>query len=171
MEQNGRETATGWPAAAEGKSLSQIGADFAAGGAPRTDLTQLAQNLDQLIRQNLDLQRRLALEEEEHAGTSDRLDDAYRRIQELTEELAEALRQVELAEQEFTNFRTAYARALDGAGHDALALGAAQQAFDAAPLRAFLAESRRAADRAPSAPTGTGSGRLLTGAPDRSPPT
>jgi len=179
MEQNGSETATGWLAVTEGKSLSQIGADFVAGGAagvPSPDLAALAQRLDQLVRENVDLQRRFALEEEAHAGTSDRLDEAYRRIRELTEELAEALRQIELAEQEFTNFRAAYEHALEGADHDALALqsalGEAQQALDTAPFRTFLAEARVAADRAPAYPTGTGSGRLSTDAPHRpAPPT
>jgi hypothetical protein len=107
------ERATGGEIA-DGKSLSQIGADFAAGGVLSPDLTQLAQKLDQLIRENLDLRRKLAAEEEAHSGTADRLDGAYQRIQELTEELAEALRQVELADQEFTNLRDAYARALNG---------------------------------------------------------
>jgi hypothetical protein len=167
MEQNGSETAACWPAAAEAKSLSQVGAEFAAGDVPRMpspDLAPLAQKLDQLIRENLDLRRRLALEEEAHSGTSDRLDGAYRRIKELTEELAEALRQVEVAEREFTNFRAAYGRALESADHDALAvrsaLGEAQQALDTAPFRAFLTEARLAADRAPDYPAGTGSGRL-----------
>jgi len=179
MERDGSETVARWPAAAEAKSLSQVGAEFAAGGAPRApspDLAPLAQKLDQLIHENLDLRRRFALEEEAHAGTSDRLDGAYRRIQELTEELAEALRQVEVAEQEFTNFRAAYGRALESADHDALALrsalGEAQQALDTAPFRAFLAEARLAAERAPTYPAGTGSGRLPAEAPpQQSPPT
>src|SRR5271170_3311661 len=139
MEWNGRETAIGGEIA-DGKSLSQIGADFAACGVLSPDLTQLAQKLDRLIRDNLNLRRKLAAEEEAHAGTADGLDGAYQRIQELTEELAEALRQVELADQEFTNLRDAYARALDGANHDALNLrsvvGEAYQALETAPFRA-----------------------------------
>jgi hypothetical protein len=177
MERDGSETVARWPAPIEKKSLSQIGAEFAAGGTPRApspDLAPLVQKLDQLIRENLGLQRRLALEEEAHASTSDRLDGAYRRIQELTEELAEALHQVEVAEREFTNFRAAYGRALESADHDALALrsalGEAQQALDTAPFRTFLAEARLAADRAPTYPAGTGSGRLSVDAPHRPPP-
>jgi DNA repair exonuclease SbcCD ATPase subunit len=174
MERDGSETVARRPVAAEGNSLSQIGAEFAAGGAgrmPSPGLVELAQKLDQLIRDNLDLQQRLALEEEAHAGTSDRLDGAYRRIQELTEELAEALHQVEVAEQEFTNFRAAYARALEACDHDALALrsalGEAQQALDTAPFRAFLTGARLTAERAPTNPVGTGSGRLPAETPHR----
>jgi len=164
------ERATGGEIA-DGKSLSQIGADFAAGGVLSPDLTQLAQKLDQLIRENLDLRRKLAAEEEAHSGTADRLDGAYQRIQELTEELAEALRQVELADQEFTNLRDAYARALNGAKHGALNLrsvvGEAHQALETAPFRVFLAEARLAANRTPPYPAGTGSGRLPADTPNR----
>jgi DNA repair exonuclease SbcCD ATPase subunit len=134
---------------------------------PQPDATD--QKLDRLLRENLELRRKLAAEEDTHAGTADRLDGAYQRIQELTEELAEALRQVELAEQEFINFRDAYARALGGANHDTLrsALGEAHQALETAPFRAFLAEARLAANRAPPYPAGTGSGRLPEDTPSR----
>jgi len=157
---------------AEGTPLADICAELAGARLSLADLAVVKDTLDRLNRENGELRRKLAIGEAAQGSTARHLDGAFRRIQELTEELAEARRQVDMAVQEFTNFRDAYARALDGANHDdhvlrsvleaAQRATAEQPARPAAPFRALLAEARLGAIKAPPYFTGNGSGRLPT---------
>ena len=139
--------------------LSRVCVEFACGGMPLADLAQLKEALDRLNRENLDLRSKLAAEQSAQAGTARRLDAAYRRIYELTEEALAAQRLAEAARREFEDFRATYAKAESGNAALRAALDAAR------PFGAFLAEAREAADEAAAVVgEGTGSGRLMKGA-------
>jgi len=165
----------GFRRTADGIALSQVCVEFSCGGIPLADLAQLKETLDRLNRENLELRRKLAVEEAAQAGTAHRLDAAYRRIYELTEEAASAQRLAAAAEQEFENFRAAYARVVDGVQHDNFDLRwaldeakrsvAEQPSAEARrPFSAFLAEARLGEDQAASfVGGGNGSGRSPTG--------
>jgi hypothetical protein len=149
----------------EGQPLSQVCIELICGGIPLPDLATLKDQLGRLHRENLEFRRKLAVEEAAQASTACRLDAAFRRIHELTEELALARHQAEIAEQEFADFRTAYARIAEGVNHDKFAL---QRALDEAqrraaarsgqPFRKFLAEARSGLESPLS--FGNGSGRV-----------
>ena len=53
----------GFRRTAEGTPLARICAEFACGGVPLADLSQLKDMLDRLNRENLELRRKLAVEE------------------------------------------------------------------------------------------------------------
>jgi hypothetical protein len=153
----------------EGVPLSQICIEFACGGVPLAELAAMKDNLDRLRRENLELHRKLAVDEAAQQETARRLDAAHRRICELTEETAAALRAAEVIEREFEDFRAAYARAIDGIVHRnadvRTALDKANQpvAPITRPFSAFLTEARLAADKAASfAGISNGSGRIAT---------
>jgi len=169
----------GFRRTADGIPLSQICVEFSCGGVPLADLAQMKQTLERLNRENLELRRKLAVEEAAQAGTARRLDEAYRRIYELTEEAAAAQRIAEAVEQEFEDFRTVYARVVDGVRSDNIdprwALDEAKPGIAeppvapvARPFSAFLAEARLAADQAASfVGAGTGSGKTPAADPLR----
>jgi hypothetical protein len=172
----------GFRRTAEGTPLTRICVEFACGGVPLADLSQLKDMLDRLNRENLELRRKLAVEEAAQANVAGRLDAACRRIYELTEEASSAQRLAETAAQEFAEFRAAYARVVDGVRHDNFdlrwALDETGQTIDERPapethqpFSAFLTEARLAADKAASFVSGgTGSGKLPTPEP-QAPPT
>jgi hypothetical protein len=156
----------GFRRTAEGLPLNQVCVEFACGGMPLADLVQLKDMLERLNRDNLELRRKLAVEEAAQASTARRLDDAHRRIYELTEEAMAAQRLAEAADKEFAEFRAAYAEALDGMKQSNVDL---RQALDETrrsaakarrPFSAFLTEARLAAGEAAAFNSGTGSGRL-----------
>jgi len=167
----------GFRRTADGTPLSQVCVEFSCGGVPLADLAQLKDTLERMNRDNLELRRKLAVEEAAQAATARRLDAAHRRIYELTEESLAARRLAETAEREFANFRDAYARAVDGAQQGSFdlrrALDEAKRSVEGQPapealrpFSAFLAEARLTASQA--APlAGTGSGRLPAGDPRR----
>jgi len=156
----------------EGMPLSQVCIEFACGGVPLADLANMKDTLERLQRENRELKRRITVEEAAQAAAAQRLDAAYRRIFELTEEAASAKRITEAAKREFDDFRTAYSEVLTGIQHDNFelhwALEEVKRNLDekppAAPRRpfsAFLAEARLAADQAAAfAGAGNGSGRV-----------
>jgi len=157
----------GFRRTAEGLPLSQVCIEFACGGVPLADLAQLKDTLERLNRDNIELRRKLAVEEAAQASTARRLDDAYRRIYELTEEAIAAQRLAKAAEKEFEEFRTAYAQALDGMKQSNVDLRwaldeAKRSAVSEAhrPFRAFLAEARLGEGEAAAFNSGVGSGRL-----------
>jgi hypothetical protein len=157
----------GFRRTAEGLPLSQVCIEFACGGVPLADLAQIKDTLQRLNRENLELRRKLAVEEAAQASSERRLDDAYRRIHELTREAVAAQHLAETTEQEFEAFRTAYAQALDAIKQSNVnlrgALDTAQRgaALDARrPFAALLAEARLADGKAAAFNSGTGSGRL-----------
>jgi septal ring factor EnvC (AmiA/AmiB activator) len=147
----------------EGLPLSQVCIEFACGGVPLADLAQMKDTLERMNRDNLELRRKLAVEEAAQASTARRLDDAYHRIYQLTEEAMAARRLAEAAEQEFEEFRAAYAEALDSMKQSNAGL---RSALDEAkrsarrPFSALLAEARLAAGEAAAFNSGVGSGRL-----------
>jgi hypothetical protein len=150
----------------EGTPLSQVCLEFACGGVPLAELAAMKENLERLRRENLDLRRELTVNESAQAETARRLDAAYRRIYELTEQAAAAQRLAEAIEREFADFRAAYARAVDGIMRENVdvrsALGEAERSIaqPVRPFSAFLAEARLAADKAASfTGVGNGSGR------------
>jgi hypothetical protein len=143
----------------EGMPLSQICTEFAGGGAPLADLANMRDTLQRLQRDNRELRRKLAVDEAAQAEAEQRLDTAYRRIYELTEEAASAERRAEAAEREFEDFRAAYAEVLRGVqynnfarrwGLDEANPGIADKppAMPRRPFSAFLAEARLGADKA-----------------------
>jgi hypothetical protein len=163
----------GFRRTAEGVPLGQICIEFACGGLPLAELAAMKDNLDRLRRENLELRRKLAVDEAAQQEAARRLDAVHRRIYELTEEAAAAHRAAEAVEREFGDFRAAYARAIDGILHGnadvRVALDKANQpvAPMIRPFSAFLAEARLEADKAASvAGIGNGSGRTPTGNPD-----
>ena len=171
----------GFRRTAEGTPLSQVCVEFSCGGVPLADLAQLKDMLDRLNRENLELRRKLSVEEAAQANTASRLDAACRRIYELTEEASSARQLAESTAQEFADFRAAYARVVDGVEHDNFdlrwALDEARHAIaerpapEARPFSAFLAEARLAADQAASfVGGGNGSGKLPPSDP-QPPPT
>jgi hypothetical protein len=131
--------------------------------------------IERLNRENQELRRKLAVDEAAQAGTARRLDAAHRRIYELTEEAVLARSRAEAAQQEFEEFRAAYARVLDDANKDKLDLrGALEDARRnaerparkvAQPFGSVLAEARLGADHAASFVSGTGSGKLPKSSP------
>ena len=157
----------GFRRTAEGLPLSQVCIEFACGGVPLADLAQIKDMLDRLNRDNLELRRKLALEEAAQASAAGRLDDAYRRIHELTQEAIAAQRLAQATEREFDEFRVAYVQALDGVkqsnNHLRSALDETKQRAAAEarrPFSAFLAEARLATDKAAAGNSGLGSGQL-----------
>jgi len=170
----------GFRRTADGTALSQVCIEFSCGGVPLADLAQLKDTLARLNRENLDLRRKLAVEEAAQVGAARRLDEAYRRIYELSEAAASAQRLAEAAQREFADFRAAYARVVDGAQHDNFDLrwaleeakrGVAELPAAEArrPFSAFLAEARLGADQAASfVGGGSGSGKVPGG--DKRPP-
>jgi hypothetical protein len=149
---------------AKGNSLSQLCAQFAGSGAPLPNLIELIEKLERLMRENLELRRKLAIEEAAQDSTARHLDGAFRRIHELTEELAATQHQAGLVERELAELRAAYTRSLAGAGCADLALrsllGEARPDRETPPLSTGLAEARLAANQAAPHLRGTGSGRL-----------
>jgi chromosome segregation ATPase len=147
----------------EGLPLSQVCLEFACGGVPLADLAQVKDTLERLNRDNLELRRKLAIEEAAQANTARSLDDAYRRIYQLTEEAMAAQRLAEAAEREFSEFRAAYAEALDSMKQSNAGL---RSALDEAkrsarrPFSATLAEARLASSETAAFNSGNGSGRL-----------
>jgi hypothetical protein len=85
---------------AKGTPLSQICIEFACGGVPLAVLAQMKESLERLNRDNLELRRKVAADEVARAGGETRLDAAYRRIHELTQEALAARRQADAAERE-----------------------------------------------------------------------
>jgi hypothetical protein len=153
----------------EGLPLSQVCVEFAGGGAPLAGLVNTRDTLERLQRENRELRRKLAVEEAAQAEAEQRLDTAYRRIYELTEEAASAQRQVEAAEREFEDFRAAYAEVLRGVQHanfnrrwglDEAGPDMADKpsAMPRRPFSAFLAEARLGAGNGRVAANDTGGG-------------
>ena len=142
--------------AAEGLPLSQICIEFACGGVPLAELARFKDTIERLDRENRELRRKLAVEEAAQTSTARRLDDAHRRIFELTEEAMAAQGLAEAAERDFVEFRAAYAEAL-GTSHTARGRG---------PFNAFLTEAKLAAGEAAAFNSGIGSGRLKLVEPD-----
>lgn len=153
----------GFRRTAEGVPLSQVCIEYSCGGVPLADLARFKESLERLNRENLELRRKLAVEEAAQSATALRLDEACRRIFELTEEAAAAQRMAETVEREFEEFRAAYAAADAAAGRDQGGAPRAPQEVPAEmrrPFSAFLAEARIAADRAAATiGAGNGSGR------------
>lgn len=150
----------------EGLPLSQVCVEFACGGVPLDDLARMKDMLQHLNRDNLEMRRKLAVEEAAQTSTARRLDDAYRRIQQLTEEALAAQRLAEAAQREFEAIRDAYAEALDGMKQSNAGLRSAldeTKRRDRRPFNAFLAEARLAAGQA--AAVDSGSGRLPVAEP------
>jgi dsDNA-specific endonuclease/ATPase MutS2 len=165
----------------EGTPLSQVCIEFACGGLPLSELAGIKATLEQLNRENLELRRKLAVDEAAQAATARRLDSAYERIHQLNEELLAARRHADAAEAEFAQFRADYSQLMDSASHDnrdlRLALdearraAAGRRAEHAAPSFArFLAEARMEINRVASPLNGplngTGSGRLQPAEPN-----
>jgi hypothetical protein len=156
----------------EGLPLSQVCIEFACGGLPLADLANMKDTLERLQRENRELRRRVTVEEAAQAEAAQRLDAAYRRIYELSEEAAAAQRLTEATEREFEDFRAAYAEVLRGVQYNDFdqRWGLGEASSDAAdkppamprrPFSAFLAEARLAADKAAAfASAGNGSGRV-----------
>lgn len=165
----------GFRRTAEGVPLSQVCIEFACGGVPLAELAAMKDNLDRLRRDNLELRRKLAVDEAAQEEAARRLDTAHRRIYELTEEAAAAQRMTEAIEREFEDFRAAYARAINGILHADTDVRAALDeagpaAFPVRPFSAFLAEARLEADKAASfARTDNGSGRVRVPDPEGQP--
>jgi hypothetical protein len=157
----------GFRRTAEGLALSQVCVEFACGGVPLAELAQMKDTLQRLNRENLELRRKLAVEEAAQASAARRLDDACRRIHELTQEAMAAQRLAAAAEEEFEEFRAAYTQALDTVKQSNVDLrgaldGAKRNAAAEArrPFSAFLAEARLADGEAAAFNSGIGSGRL-----------
>jgi hypothetical protein len=108
----------GFRRTADGLPLSQVCTEFARGGPHPAEPAQMKDALDQLQRENRELRRQLAVEKAAQAEAAQRLETAYRRIYELTEEAARAQRQAQAAEREFEDFRAAYAEVLRGVQHN-----------------------------------------------------
>src|SRR5580658_4284124 len=85
----------GFRRTAEGLPLSRICIEFACGGVPLAELASMKDALERLQRENRELCRKLAVEETAQVEAEQRLDAAYRRIYELTEEAASVQRQAE----------------------------------------------------------------------------
>jgi len=157
----------GFRRTAEGVPLSQVCLEYACGGLPLAELARFKETIDRLNRENLELRRKLAVEEAAQSATARRLDEACRRIFELTEEAAASQRVAEAIEREFEEFRAAYAKAIDegrlaAAAHLLMLKATAGQEASGTrrPFSAFLAEARLAADRAAAAVGGgNGTGR------------
>jgi hypothetical protein len=163
----------GFRRTAEGVPLSQICMEFACGGVPLAELAAMKESLERLRRENLELRRKLTVDETAQEESARRLDATHRRIFELTEEAAAARRVAAAIEREFEDFRTAYARAIDGILHGSADVRAALDeakhpaARMARPFSAFLAEARLEADKAASfASISNGSGRVPADASD-----
>jgi hypothetical protein len=170
----------GFRRTADGTPLSQVCAGVATVPVPLADQPMLKDKLDELNRENLELRRKLAIEEAAQASTARCLDAAFRRVHELTGELAAAQYRAETAEQEFAAFRAVYARIIDSVNHDKFAI---QTSLDEAQRRAaqrpttpaatpsfarYLSEARFG--NGPGTPFPNGSGRLPTAEPDPSHP-
>jgi hypothetical protein len=161
----------------EGLPLSQVCIEFACGGVPLADLANMKDMLERLQRENRELRRKLTVEEAAQAEAAQRLDAAYRRIYELTEEAASAQRLVAATEREFEDFRAAYSEVLRGVRHadfnERWGLSEASPtiadkppAMPRRPFSAFLAEARLDADKAAAfASAGNGSGRVAANDP------
>src|SRR5215469_13834622 len=108
----------GFRRTAEGVPLGQVCIEFACGGVPLAELAAMKENLDRLRRENLELRRKLIVDEAAQGEAAGRLDVAHRRIYELTEEAAAARRLAETIARDFEDFRGAYARAIDGILYD-----------------------------------------------------
>jgi hypothetical protein len=148
----------------DGLPLSQVCTEFARGVPRPAELAQMKDALDQLQRENRELRRQLTVEKAAQAEAAQRIETAYRRIYELTEEAARAQRQAEAAEREFEDFRAAYAEVLRGVQHndfarrwglDEAGAGIADKpsaikpsTAPRQPFSAFLAEARLAMGRA-----------------------
>ena len=147
----------------EGLPLSQVCLEFACGGVPLADLARMKDTLERLNRDNLELRRKLAVEEAAQTNAARSLDDAYRRIYQLTEEAMAALRLAETVEREFEDLRAAYTEALDSMKESNAGL---RSALDEAkrsgrrPFSAMLAEARLASSEAAAFNSGNGSARL-----------
>jgi hypothetical protein len=152
----------------EGTPVSRVCIEFACGGVPLSELAEMKATIERLDRENRALRRGLAVEEAAQAEAAGRLDNAYRRIYELTEEAAAAQRRVETAEQGFADFRETHAQVLKSAPakYDS-ASSIRKPAMQRHPFSAVLTEARLAADRAASfAGAGSGSGRIAADTSD-----
>jgi hypothetical protein len=160
----------------EGLPLSQVCIEFACGGVPLADLANMKETLERLQRENRELRRKLTVEEAAQAEAAQRLDAAYRRIYELTEEAGAAQRFADAVRREFEDFRAAYAEVLNGMEHenfdlrwmldDAKRSLADKPAAVVRPFSAFLAEARLGEDKAAAfAGAGNGSGRIAANDP------
>jgi hypothetical protein len=152
----------------DGLPLSQVCFEFACGGVLPADLVKMQTTLERLQSENRELRRKLAIGAVAQAEAAQRLDAAYQRIYELTEEAASAQRKIEAAEREFEDFRAAYAEVLGGIhrdgfdrrwGLDEVAPGTADKA-PRRPFSAFLAEARLAADKAAAFTRAGNNGRV-----------
>ena len=146
----------------EGTPVSQVCIEFACGGVSLSALAETKATIERLDRENRELRGRLTVEVAAQAEAAGRLDNAYRRIYELTEETAAARRLVDTAEQEFADFREAYAQLLKSAPPPRCdGAGTRKPAMPWRPFSPVLAEARLGADRAASfAGGGNGSGRI-----------
>jgi hypothetical protein len=155
----------GFRRTADGVPLSQVCLEFSCGGVPLAELAAMKDGLERLRRENIELRRRLAVDQAAQNEAAQRLDAACRRIFELTEEAAAARRIAETIEREFEDFRAAYARALDGILSENRDVRAALRTAQPAPqpvrpFSAVLTEARLAAAQAALAVgAGNGSGR------------
>jgi hypothetical protein len=156
----------------EGVPLSQVCVEFACAVGTLGDPAQMKDTLQHLNRENLELRRKLAVEEAAQASSEHRLDAAYRRIHELTREATAAQRVAAAIEREFEAFRAAYAQALDTIKRSNVDL---RGALDAAkrsaasearrPFSALLAEAQLSDGKAAAFNSGIGSGRLRVADP------
>ncbi|HWD60313.1 MAG TPA: hypothetical protein VG308_18665 [Stellaceae bacterium] len=163
----------GFRRTAEAAPLSRICQEYAGSAAPLADLAKYQDGIDRLNRENAELHKKLAAEQAAHSVAARRLDAAYRRVYELTEEALAARRLAEAAQREFEEFRAAYAQLVEGVRDDnsglRWALDEARRDMAAHPARTaarpfsdFLAEARQAADDAAAVlGDGTGSGAKL----------
>jgi hypothetical protein len=161
----------------DGVPLSQVCIEFACGGVPLADLANMKDTLGRLQGENRELRRKLTVEEAAQAEAGQRLDAAYRRIYELTEEAASAQRLAETAEREFEDFRAAYAEVLRGVQHNNFDrrwgldeanpdIADKPPAMPRRPFSAFLAEAHLGVDKAAAfASAGNGSGRVAANDP------
>lgn len=91
---------------AGGLPVSQVCLEFACGGVPLAELAKMKDSLEQLSRENAELHRRLTAGTAAQAGAQGRLDAAYRRIHELTQEMLAARREAGTAEEDFAGDRS-----------------------------------------------------------------
>ena len=101
---------------ADGTPLSQVCIEFACGGVPLAVMAQMKESLERLSRDNRELRQRQAADEAARARVEVRLDAAYRRVHELTQQVLAAQRAAAAAEPEFA----------DGSGSGKLSAGGAR---------------------------------------------
>jgi septal ring factor EnvC (AmiA/AmiB activator) len=168
----------GFRRTADGTPLSQVCIEFAGrdydGCGPIADSARWHEKLDRLNQENLDLRRTLEVEEGRRISTVRRLQEAERRVRDLSNELLAAQRRASEIERQFADFRSAYGQILDGANREefeqASRTAADRQIQRAAPpFRKFLAAARQRADQAETAithhATALSRGRESSGSP------